>query len=267
MLKLSPHDDWEIGFYESIKKEADAVIIMGGGSTTLIAGVVAASWGKAVFATPHFHGKAETLYKWMHTASSAIAATPVNNGDIDLMSRPWSPAACVKSVQRQLAEIEGRRAEREQHQSRFTELQNTLSKFKSSGRQTWLVLALIIGFIATMIGGITTESGICDFIWFFLVLFFGGALGASLNQLGAEKDAFLPISSASVIGGGVGIIVGVLQIAPNLSKVFTGTSALKVDIELLFSSAVFALLGGLAFKSTLQNLIAKGKKEESKTPA
>ena len=62
LLKRSPHEDWEVGFYESIKNEADGVILIGGGSTTLVADIVAASWGKGLFATPHFHGKAETLY-------------------------------------------------------------------------------------------------------------------------------------------------------------------------------------------------------------
>ncbi len=34
---------------------------------------------------------------------------------------------------------------------------------------------------------------------------------------------------------------------------------LAVDGPLVFSSAVFALLGGLAFESTLRNLVAKAK--------
>ena len=195
----------------------------------------------------------------MHTKSSVSDTIPVIKEDIELMSRPWSSANCIKSIQHQMEEREQKKERRLQKQKLFSQLKNKVASSKSSGRQTIVVIAVIIAFIMAMVGAITTEEGNLDFICFFLVLLFGGALGASLSLLGTQRITTLPIFTASVVGGGVGIIVGVLQIAPNQSNIFTLNGALQVDIGLVFSSAVFALLGGLAFESTLRNLIAKGR--------
>ncbi len=257
LLKRSHHDEWEIGFYESIKKEADAIVLLGGGATTLIAGLVAASWGKALFATPHYHGKAEMLYKWMHTTSNSVASAPISEEDIDLMSRPWSPENCVSSLQRQLDGI-ARRREREQSRADYQSwVEERLSQTQSSNRRSVAVVLMMMAFIASMAVAISLENGILDFIAFFGVLVFGGALGASLSLLGTQRDSTLSSWSAAVVGAGIGVIVGVVQISPNITQFFPNAELSQVDMPLVFSSAVFALLGGLAFESSLQSLISR----------
>ncbi len=219
-LKQSHHNDWEIGFYESIKQEADGVVLLGGGTTTLVAGLVAASWGKALFTTPHFHGKAAMLYRWMHTNSSVVASSPVAGEDIDSMSQPWDPQACVESLRRQFSVIESRKAQHENKQQHYSSIERRFERMQSAQRRAVAVAVAILAFVASMVAAIAIPTGIADFVSFFLVLISGGALGSSLNLLGTQRDSVLPISGTLAIGAGIGIIVGVVQVSPNIPQVF-----------------------------------------------
>jgi hypothetical protein len=183
------------------------------------------------------------------------------------MSRPWTSANCIKSIENQIEERERRSTLQTRMNKEFTELKETVLKVKSSGIKAVAVISAILAFIAGMVGAIAVDAGIQDFIWFFVVLFSGGALGATLSVIGTERDTPKSIWGTLVVGGGVGIIVGILQIAPNLSNIFEEGGPPQVSIELIFSSAVFALLGGLAFESTLQNLITRGRNQSSELAA
>jgi hypothetical protein len=258
-LQLSPHDDWEVGFYESMREEAHAIILLGGGSTTLVAGVVAASWGKAIFATPHFHGKAEMLYRWIYSGAPALAAAPVTDADIELMSKPWSSRACIQSLRSQLEAEETRSKQHADERERYAQLEESLSADRSLRLQSVAACAALLVFVGAMTGAMRPDSGVFGIPYFFLVLMSGGALGALLSVIGTRRVAS-PIVTTTVIGAGVGVITGVLQMAPNITKFFPADKPPQVDTGLAFSAALFASLAGLAFESTLENLINRGRR-------
>src|SRR6185437_4380917 len=55
------HSEWEISFYRSLR-DVDGVILMGGGTSTLIAGLVAMSFGKSIVACETFGGYASKIW-------------------------------------------------------------------------------------------------------------------------------------------------------------------------------------------------------------
>ncbi len=259
VLKQSYHEDWEINFYESINTEADGIILMGGGPTTILAGAVAASWGKAVFSTPYFNGTAKVLYKWLFTKSKMRASAQIGKEDIDEMSKAWNPESCVLSLSRQLKKINEQKDERKKKEEAYLKLEEYRASIRFSQRMAVALLIVMLGFIVSMVLAITSSQEIIGFICFFLVLVFGGALGSLLSILGTQRKTSLPIVSLAAVGAGVGIVVGVVQISPNISQAISSEATFKVDIPLLFSSAIFAIFGGLAFESTIKNLMSSAK--------
>lgn len=55
------HSEWEIFFYRSLRN-ADGVILLGGGTSTLIAGLVAMGFGKSIVACETFGGYASKIW-------------------------------------------------------------------------------------------------------------------------------------------------------------------------------------------------------------
>jgi hypothetical protein len=61
VLQPDSNADWEASFYESLS-EVDGALLMGGGRSTLIAGLVAMGRGTAVLAIPSFGGYAQKVW-------------------------------------------------------------------------------------------------------------------------------------------------------------------------------------------------------------
>jgi len=107
------HSEWEISFYRSLR-DADGVILMGGGTSTLIAGLVAMGFGKSIVACETFGGYASKIWALLPVYHNLLFPKEIN-----LMAEVnWTPALADKYVdillaqqQRQAEKIEETRAE------------------------------------------------------------------------------------------------------------------------------------------------------------
>ena len=107
------HSEWEISFYRSLR-DADGVILMGGGTSTLIAGLVAMGFGKSIVACEAFGGYASKIWTLLPLYHNIL-----DFKEISLMAEVnWTPALADKYVdilfaqqQRQAARLQAAQAE------------------------------------------------------------------------------------------------------------------------------------------------------------
>jgi hypothetical protein len=104
--------EWEVSFYRSLRR-ADGVILLGGGTSTLIAGLVAMGFGKSIVAYEAFGGYASKIWGLLSVYDL------LSQSEISLMAEVnWTPALAEKYVdillaqqQRMADKIEAERAE------------------------------------------------------------------------------------------------------------------------------------------------------------
>lgn len=93
--------NWEMSFYQSLN-EANGILLMGGGDSTMIAGVVAMGHGIAMLPLAAFGGAAAKVWESLRPGRDLPSAD-----EISLMARPgWSDdhaAECVRVIKDQLA--------------------------------------------------------------------------------------------------------------------------------------------------------------------
>ncbi|MGE0471499.1 MAG: hypothetical protein AB7L09_16865 [Nitrospira sp.] len=84
---------WEMSFYQSLN-EADGILLMGGGTSTKIAGVVAMGHGIAMLPLAGFGGAAAEVWESLRPGRDLPSAD-----EISLMARPgWSDDYAVESI-------------------------------------------------------------------------------------------------------------------------------------------------------------------------
>jgi hypothetical protein len=69
--------DWEMSFFQSLG-EVDGILLMGGGATTLIAGVVAMGHGIAVLALPGFGGSVSRVWDALRPGRDLASADEIS---------------------------------------------------------------------------------------------------------------------------------------------------------------------------------------------
>lgn len=266
-LKLSPHDDWKVGFYESIREYADGVILIGGGSTTLISGVVASFWGKAVFATPHFYGKAETLHQWLYARP---AGALIDDMDLSRMSNQWDPQICIQSLRDQLdrrqcepPHVVTLRAEVQEQERRALELENLLQQrtsenesllhqLKTRGARWKATTVLIVALVSFVACAVASDTG-----WgrstlvFFALLTSAGIAGAAAHAVLLQSQSRLRIYETAVLGAFSGLFVGVSQALPQV--VSTG-SVSEFSAAQVYAASIVAVGAGLGFEHAIDRL-------------
>lgn len=106
-VRPDPHDDWEVSYYRSVI-DADAVLLIGGGRSTQITGLIALSLDKAVLAVAGFGGHAQRV--WRALDRGRHDAEP---DEIDRMGSAWRDDLAAPLVAALLAQCR-RRAERQE---------------------------------------------------------------------------------------------------------------------------------------------------------
>lgn len=104
--------DWETSFYRSIVT-ADGVVLIGGGRSTRIAGVLAIGQQIPVVALAHFGGGARVIWQQLESSHSTVT-----KAEIARMARPWRDASAADHVAGVTDQI-GRRASAEAEQMRW----------------------------------------------------------------------------------------------------------------------------------------------------
>lgn len=257
-FRVSTSRDWEVAFYQSML-DADAVIAIGGGNSTLIAGVIAIGLGRPVVAISGFGGAAAKLW-------SAIPPDRLLSDERAFMAdQNWTPGHAER-VTRCL------RAQRDRAAEAAAEKARASSRARSDANRRALIAAVL--FIACLaVWPLAWIYAGGDRNWLIIPLIGGallaGASGATVRQIldplqpGATADPTTGISVAflGMVAGGMTALIFIL------SEMFALPDAAdaKVAAEHAKRLVPFAIVIGFLAGLTLDVAFRKLRSEQTLT--
>lgn len=210
-IEPDPADDWETSYYRSVF-EADGLVVIGGGRSTRIAGVIAVAIRTPVVAVAGFGAGASIV--WQHLCKHKNDAS---TEDLHLMGRPWSENSASRLVASLLAQRTRRQAtlDTEQKAARHDAMKRTFNSLASATALVLAALAILLAYSTTgMAVGMACLLG-------GPIL---GAIGGALARDTTETHSDMLWSAAR--GVGAGVLATTLYVA---SQLLTNESALTVE--------------------------------------
>lgn len=244
-------NDWEPSFFRSLA-DVDAALIVGGGHSSYLAGLVCLGRRIPILALGIFGGSA-------HRVLDAIvqAGTPLRQEDVELLARPeWSAAsarALVESLVTQKASLDKERDEVQAQRRTRRRSQNA-------------AVALALFAVASLLIPTALVVKKAD-TWPELVLLFAapliaGASGGTIRTLlPRTNDVEVSTLGSAALGAVAGGITGLLYLSAQLTSSVEHTlgalTARQYQTFVLFSASL-GFVAGLTLDSVYQKLISAG---------
>lgn len=266
-----PRPDWEMSFYQSLA-EVDGVLVMGGGNSTLIGGLVAMGHGIAMLPLAGFGGTAAKVWEALRPDRDLPSAD-----EISLMARPdWmddQAAECVKALKDQIA-----RKEERKRQQRLEELRRETSVALHAG------FALILFLLAVIAVPITWgwELRPLVAIWFlFMSPLLAGVAGSTIRLVFDLRQGVAPLSRQSAVttaalgliaGGVAGLLFITAQVTTAPAAVPTPGQPVQIVLpeqarKLVPFGVMVGFIAGLTLDAVFRKLIASDVVELSAVEA
>jgi hypothetical protein len=232
--------DWETSYYRSLR-DVDGVVLIGGGRSTLITGLIAVTLRIPVVAALAYGGKAEEVWKVLDSAKDLPSAEEINT-----MAKPGTadvPKEWVNSLEAQ-----------RQARQRLSFARQRITAVAALLLVGW-VITLPVGFIILKS---KNEKGELPWPWdiVFVALLFisplvAGSSGATLRALLPGQEVIS--AGSSVLGAAAGAIASLLYVgAQLLSSGASGGS--PNNFPLLLFAVGFGFIAGLTFDSVFKKL-------------
>jgi len=243
--RLFPGEDWEAPFYRSLAEEegVDAVLLLGGATSTLIAGQIAVARRLPILAVDGFAGSADKIWNQLAQAS------PEKN-HYSWGTRP--PADFVAQLKSECATLAARRAESRRRERAFDAI-------TAQRQQTLHAAGAFVVLLATLFFGMVyiPSPPTYPFIMF-AGLISAGATGALVRVVLWGPQEHDPRTSL-LLGSVAGFVVGLAYLIPQwvgapgpLSPKATAVSA---NDKIQFASAVLvAVSAGVGFDTVFSRL-------------
>jgi hypothetical protein len=239
-----PSGDWEVAFYRSLS-ECDGVVLMGGGQSTLVTGVIAIAMRLPVLAVAAFGGNARKVWQRLSTQ------TGQSESDIAAMGKPWEDGSAVRLVQALDRQREERASQaRTAARRERTERRRAQSSLAAAAA---LLLAATAGLILSW-GWRAGPSGAIALLALVPVL---AAAGGALIR--TSLDVGRDWARAGVLGGAAGLITGLLYVASQLVGAPDVLDAGQTEAvrRLLFFVLPIGFVAGLTFDAVYAKLRGK----------
>jgi hypothetical protein len=242
---LFPGQDWEAPFYRSLAEEegVDAVILLGGATSTLIAGQIAVARRLPVLAVDEFGGSAAKI--WNQLAQQAPNGSYPSWG-----TKPVGQL--VSRLKDQCIERASRRAEASRRERAFaTIMAQRYQAVYAAGAFLLLLVALFFGMVYTPIPAVYPLVSL-------LGLAFAGATGAVARAVLWDSDRRDPLASL-LLGAIAGFVVGLAYLIPQWVGA-PGVLTPKAEVvsatdKIQFVSAVLvAISAGVGFDTVFSRL-------------
>ena len=244
-ISLFPGQDWEMPFYRSLAEEdsVDAVLLLGGATSTLIAGQIALARKLPILAVDEFGGSAAKIWNQLAQSSPDIKhdswGTTTPSALVDqLKSRCTERAAKRKELVRRLAFID-------QINSRRTHTAY------GTGAFLFLLVVLLFGMV------FTPWPSAYPFIMF-VGLVAAGATGGVLRALvwgGGESDPRVSFLLGSVAGFVVGMAYLIPQWVGAPGVLTPKIAVVSATDKIQFASAMLvAISAGVGFDTVFNRL-------------
>lgn len=241
------HGNWEVSFYRSLI-DVDGVVLIGGGRSTFITGMLALTYRIPMLALAAYGGSAAACWPLIDESRDLPS-----KDEIQAMNKPASDTVVV-GWSAALQEQRKRRRQRERR--RFKPPWSAIAAF-----------LLLLGWVLTLPWGfsLSATAGDNGSKTPFLILLFTGPLLAGAS--GASFRALLSSSSSldlrkAVLGMGAGAVTALLYVAPQ----FVANTALPNGSVLLVFALLTGFLGGLTSDVVFQKLSAAQVVDTSAVP-
>jgi hypothetical protein len=253
--RLFPGTDWEAPFYRSLAEQegVDAVLLMAGSTSTLIAGQIAVARRLPILAVDEFGGSAAKI--WNQLAQ----IEPEKH-------QSWgtsSPAKLVQRLKEECVALEVQHREARRREALLTQM-------TARRRQGLYAAGAFICLLAVLFFGIAHTPSTAAYPYLmFIGLIAAGATGGLVRAVISASGENDPNTSL-LLGGIAGFIVGVAYLIPQwvgapgvLEAHAAGVSATD---KIQFASAVLvAISAGVGF-DTVFNRLQKRAEDVSVTP-
>ncbi|GAB4102987.1 hypothetical protein GCM10028790_20060 [Micromonospora taraxaci] len=234
-----PTPDWEVSFYRALL-QVDAILLIGGGRSTFIAGLIALSRRIAAAPVGTFGGSAEKAWQRMHGEPDAASEE-----DLSAMVSRWRPGSAEAVVGSLLRQHERRLSEQEQLQRQTT---------VETRRRAWSLLSALV-FLAAGLATLPAATAWRPGTWAAVTLLVFGPLcaavsGALIRNVFDEVGEWL---RAAVFGAAAGGLSAVLFLAAQLTtnpNLLQGDSAARLGYFIV----PVGFAAGLAFDAVLTKL-------------
>ena len=243
-LRPDPSGDWEVAFYRSLNG-CDGVLLVGGGRSTLVTGVIALALRLPLVAVASMGGNARKV--WERLSGS----TGHSDSDISEMGRTWDTTAAHRLVQmldrqRNDALAKARTAARQQRDEAHRALRSLV-----------VAIALLAASVVGLISSWSTVWGPTGAIALLVVVPVLAAAGGALIR--TSLDVGRDWTRAGVLGAAAGLITGLLYVASQLvgTPEILDAGRSEVVRRLLFFVLPIGFVAGLTFDAVYAKLRGK----------
>jgi hypothetical protein len=233
--RLERGGDWEIAFYRSITR-ADALVLVGGGNATMIAGQVAIGTRMPILALSRFGGGAARVWKTL----SAGEDIP-SRSELELMAKPWTADSAPRCVEALVAQIARRES------------------VAGAPSTLWTVVACLL-FVAALSLVPLIWGGNAFAVWMlFLAPLLAGASGAPMRQIVTRTQevpspALVTLAVGLVAGGVAGILFVTAQLTAD-PLLIAGTKAIEYAQRSIPYAVAIGFIAGFTSDAVFRKLI------------
>jgi hypothetical protein len=234
--------DWEASFFRSLR-DADGVILIGGGRSTFITGHVALGYRLPILALPSFGGAAQKIWRSLQPGKDLVTEAERNQ-----MSRPGPSGVeiAVQLVEALIAqharglEVRKHAVNAERAQRRWVQLRSALA----------LLLAMIS--ISMAAAGVIWKDRVGIFqILLYLIGPVAGTAGALMRSIWPQADPGVPLVTTVAQGFVAGLVAAVLYLLAQLS---TAANAEHVTAIALLFALVVGMTAGFTFDKVFRKM-------------
>jgi hypothetical protein len=194
--------DWEVSFYRSLAG-CDGVILIGGGRSTLVTGLIALTMRIPLVAMAAFGGNARKVWDRLHNERG-----DATEEDVAEMATEWRKDSARKLVEG-LDRQRNARAARERDASRQARKESRHAQISLT-----LAVVLLLGAVAALVLAWGWRPGTAVSVGVLAIAPALSAAGGALIR--TSLDAGRDWGRAGVLGGAAGLITGLLYIASQL---------------------------------------------------
>ena len=266
-----PSSDWEISFYDSLAK-VQGILLLGGGRSTLIAGLVGAGYGLAVIPIPTFGGYAKKIWSNLHLRQSILRQADLNR----IAKQDWT-----EQVARDAVALFATHAERVAELKRVQQVEMDRAA-EETKRYAWAAV-LLFSVAATVALSVTIWSFHVSALAISVVIgaVFAGVSGATIRALADlfegrateyARQAHLRLALGVVAGLFMALVIAVPQIAneshlpPRLASQITEPEKQQMKAEQLSKSIPTALLAAFVTAFAIDQFYRKLRELRIKEP-